>query len=214
MFKSLKTQNQLREYARKNMHEIGECTSVIKYHPEKWDLFMYLFERHSDYPEKFNGLIDIQIKYNPIYKKQLETIIIKDNGTKDDVSVLNNCITGKPKDNLTVAMRNAIVSQIYEFKNNASLICELCESIENIHIDHYKPQFVDLKTAFLNDWQSTIPNIFEQNESHSKIFISDDICFETKWFDYHQKNATLRVLCKKCNLSRKKSNGNIINQTL
>ena len=204
MYKSLTSQKKLKEYVRKKIYTIGLCSSIKKSHPEEWDFFIYLFERHSNYPEKFDGLKDISIRYNPVFKNQLETIIIKDNGDEDDVSVLNKCITGKPKDNLTIAMRNSILPQILEFRNNNSLICELCRSVKNIEVDHFEPQFIELKTAFLNNWNGTPPIYFKQNKCHSKIFINDDISFEKGWNEYHKKNARLRILCKKCNSSRKK----------
>ena len=204
MYKSLTSQKKLKEYVRKKIDEIGICSSIKKYHPEEWDLFIYLFERHNNYPEKFDGLIDISIRYNPVYTNQLETIIIKDNGDEDDVSALKKCITGKPMDNLTIAMRNSILPQILEFRNNNSLICEQCKSIKNIEIDHFEPQFIELKTTFLDNWMGKSPIYFKQNKSHSKIFINNDINFENEWNEYHRKNARLRVLCKKCNSSRKK----------
>ena len=201
MYKSFNSQKKLKEHVRKIIDEIGECSSIKQYHPEQWDLFMYLFERHSNYPEKFDGLIDVSIRYNPVFKNQLETIIIKNNGQKDDVSVFNNCITGKPKDKLTIAMRTSIIPQINQFRNKSSLICELCKSIKNIEIDHFEPQFADLKKTFLDNWKDTLPINFKQNKSHSKIFIENDINFKNEWNEYHRKNAKLRVLCKKCNLS-------------
>ncbi len=204
MYKSFNSQKKLKEYVRKTIDEIGECSSIKKYHSEQWDLFMYLFERHSDYPGKFDELIDVSIRYNPVFTNQLEVIIIKNNGEEDDVSVFKNCITGKPKDNLTIAMRNSILPQILEFRNNNSLICELCKGIKNIEIDHFDPLFVDLKTTFLNNYKDTLPVDFKQNNSHSKVFIDSDIHFENEWNKYHRKNARLRVLCKKCNLSREK----------
>ena len=135
----------------------------------------------------------------------MEVIIVKNNGVEDDVSILNNCITGKPKDNLTIGMRNSIYPQIKEFKNNSIMECVLCSDTKNIQIDHYEPQFIDLKTDFLNNWKGLPPNIFEQNESHSKIFINIDNEFEQSWIEFHRTNAILRVLCKKCNLSREKN---------
>ena len=59
-----------------------------------------------------------------------------------------------------------------------SLICELCRSVKNIEVDHFEPQFIELKTAFLNNWNGTLPIYFKQNKCHSKIFINDDISFE------------------------------------
>ena len=205
MYAQCKTQKQLKQCVREKIDKIGICSSIKQFYPEEWDGFMYLFKRHSDYPEKFNGLMDIKIRYNPVYKTQLETIIVKNNGDEDDVSVLNNCITGKPKDNLTIAMRNSIYPQIEEFKNNSIMECVLCYNTKNIHIDHYKPQFIDLKTDFLSIWEGPLPNIFEANDSHSKIFNKIDNEFEKSWIDFHRTNAILRVLCKKCNLSREKS---------
>ena len=189
------------------MDEIGECPSIREHHPDQWDLFMYLFERHSNYPEKFDGLRDVSIRYNPVFKDQLEAIIIKNNGDEDDVSVLNNCITGKRKDNLTVAMRNSIRPQIVEFRQNNSLVCELCKSTRTIEIDHFEPQFADLKAAFLDQYNGVLPVQFRPNNSHSKVFIEDDIDFENEWNAYHQENATLRVLCRSCNSSRESSSG-------
>ena len=205
MYSDFKTQKQLKQCVREKIDKIGVCHSIKQYYPEEWEEFMYLFKRHSDYPEKFNGLSDIKIRYNPVYNTQLEVIIVKNNGVEDDVSILNNCITGKPKDNLTIAMRNSIYPQIKEFKNNSIMECVLCRDTKNIQIDHYEPQFIDLKTDFLNNWKGLLPNIFEQNESHSKIFINIDNEFEQSWIEFHRTNSILRVLCKKCNLSREKS---------
>ena len=85
-----------------------------------------------------------------------------------------------------------------------------CLSIANLArpsyiLDHHKPEFIDLKTEFLNNWESPLPNIFEENISHSKIFINTDNEFEDSWNEFHRTNATLRILCKNCNLSRPKS---------
>jgi len=205
MYTTCKTQKQLKECVRKTLDKIGVCSSIKQFYPDEWEGFMFLFRRHSDYPDKFHGLSDIQIRYNPIFRTQLETIIVKNNGDEDDVSLLNNCITGKPKDNLTIAMRNAIYPQIQEFKLHSVMECVLCHCTTNIHIDHYQPQFVDLTTAFLQDWNGLLPNTFEQNDCHSKIFTHADTDFELKWIAYHRSHAVLRVLCKTCNLSRKKS---------
>ena len=69
------------------------CSSIKQFYPEEWMDLCNLFKRHSDYPEKFNGLTDIKIRYNPVYKRQLETIMVKNNGDEADFSVLNICIT-------------------------------------------------------------------------------------------------------------------------
>ena len=36
--------------------------------------------------------------------------------------------------------------------------------------------------------------------------IKEDEEFEKKWYEYHQQNAKLRILCSKCNQEREKPN--------
>ena len=203
-FSQHKTQKALRDYIRSKLAEIGECTSIKKHHPDYWDGFMELFARHPAYPEKFDGLVDIKIRFNPVFKKQLEVQIVKNNGEIDDVSVLTNCISGKPKDKLTVAMRNSVYPQILEFKKNNAQVCVLCGSNKKIHIDHYEPQFDELKRNFIAKWKSNIPVDFDQNSSNSKVFQSQDNKFADEWNKFHKQNAVLRVLCSSCNLTRSK----------
>ncbi len=96
MYANFKTKKQLKAYIREVIDEIGLCPSISKYHPEHMELFMFLFKRHYRYPEKFYGLVDVKIIYSPEFgKPQLEVWIIKDDGTEDNVSVLNKCITGR-----------------------------------------------------------------------------------------------------------------------
>lgn len=212
MLRTYKTQSKLKKAVKEMLKDIGVCDSIKKFHSEKWEEFMYLFERHPDYPEKFNGLTDIKIMYNPI-NKQLDPRIIKSNGDEDDVSLLNKCISGKPSNDLSKAMRNEIYPQIQEFrknyiKENHIMKCELClcTSLDNknFDIDHYEPQFVDLQKAFLNNWKELVPNTFEAGKRRSKIFTNKDNDFEQEWSEFHRTNATLRVLCKECNASREK----------
>lgn len=200
------SQKKLKQYVRDIVdNKIGKSNSIKNDAPQYFQLFLDLFKRHTEYPDKFNGLIDIKIQYNPKYINQLEVIIIKDNGDEDDVSVFNNCISGKSKDNLTIAMRNSIIPQILKFKNNNSLICQKCRSNRDPEVDHYQPQFIDLKKDFIKICTEPIPTEFDQNKSHSKIFNTNDATFEKLWVRYHKKNAQLRILCKKCNSSRPKS---------
>lgn len=209
MYKTYKTQKELKTYTRKVVDDIKECESIKNSHPEQYDFFMWLFERHPDYPEKFNKIVDIQIRYNPSFSTQLECVIINSDGSKQSVSVLKTCITGKKKDPLDCAMRSAIRPQISEFKKsrkkNNTLICDICGIDNTIHIDHKEPQFTDLKQDFLVNCKEKIPSNFKQDKGNIKVFIDDDKKFKENWVIHHKKYARLRPLCKKHNLSRKKS---------
>jgi len=198
-----KTKKELKEYTKNIIYDkVGITSSIKNNYPQYWDFFIYLFSGHYDYNNKIKDMDDIIITNNKQNKKYLEINIKKNNGDIIDISY-NKCISGKPKDNLTLAMRNSITPQIMEFKKNNENICVLCGSDQKIHIDHFKPQFIELKKNFLLKHEQ-VPEKFDDNYFHSKIFKPEDLKFQKNWEEYHKKNCCLRVLCQKCNLSRPK----------
>lgn len=210
MLKQYTTQSTLKKYFREVIDIISKCNSVKTYHPGYYIEFCEVFKRHCDYPDKFMDMVDIKIDYNPIYKNQLVVYIIKSNGEIDDVSVLKNCISGKPKDNLKIAMRVAVQPQIDEFRNShTELICELCNSKERIEIDHHSilQPFSKLYNDFMRTMRSNtlkIPTNFDNTISCLKCFKETDKEFNEAWIKYHKEKAILRMLCKECNNSQPK----------
>jgi hypothetical protein len=204
-----KTQISLKKYFREVINKIGICNSLKINHPEYFLDFCEVFKRHSEYPTKFIGFVDIKIDYNPEFTNQFVVYIIKNNGEIDNVSVLNNCITGKPKDNLKIAMRVSIQPQIDEFKNNNCIrVCELCGEHDRIEIDHHseKSPFAKIYNDFMNINTIEIPNTFDETKSCMKCFIEKDNIFKENWAKYHKENAILRMLCSICNNSQPKLN--------
>ena len=55
--------------------------------------------------------------------------------------------------------------------------------------------------------KTDIPDTFDSNIDNTAKFKRKDIIFSEEWNLYHLHNATLRPLCSKCNLSRKKLKG-------
>jgi hypothetical protein len=200
-----KTQADLKKYFRDLIDTIKLCDSVKTKYPLPFLDFCQVFKRHSDYPDKFIGFVDIKIGYNPEYKNQLVVYIIKANGEIDDVSVLNNCITGKPKDNLKIAMRVSIQPQINEYRNsNYIKKCVLCGEHDRIEIDHHSETtpFAKLYIDFMEINTLPIPTSFDDTASYMKCFKSSDREFEESWIQYHKENAILRMLCSQCNNSQ------------
>ena len=202
-----KTQPSLRKHFREIIDRIGICDSLKLKYPLEFLDFCELFKRHSDYPGKFIGFVDIKINYNPVYKNQLVVYIIKENGDIDDVSVMGNCITGRSKDNLKIAMRVSIQPQIDDYRNNTyRKVCELCGEHDRIEIDHHsdKMPFAKLCVDFMDTNTLPIPISFDDTKSHMKCFKKLDFNFEEKWIQFHKDFAILRMLCRTCNGSQPK----------
>ena len=103
-------------------------------------------------------------------------------------------------------MRYAISNQILEYKNSCeehNLICEICKSKEDTHIDHII-LFKQLYDDFLKQNKLNIPVKFDDNYYNSAMFTPEDELFNKSWCEYHEKHAILRCLCKSCNLKRNK----------
>lgn len=169
----------LKEYTKKIINKIGVCKSLKEKYPKEFDFFVnYLFKRHPKYPEKINGLVDVLIKYNKF--GNLSVYFKKKNDTVEDISALNKCINGKNKDDLYIAMRTSILPQILKFRKKLpNLICEICNSSNNIEIDHKEPQFIELFSNFINE-QKYKPNKFSSNKYHQKTFRKKDLNFKKK----------------------------------
>ncbi len=163
-----------------------------------------LFLTHPDYPEKIVNVVDIAIVKNKINIKYFELQLIKSNGETDNISYLA-CIN-KPNTtkHLKEAMRYAILPQILNFKNNqVNPECTICKSDDDIQIDHLI-LFKHLYDEFIKN-RDDIPSKFNENYFNGAQFKPNDKVFEHEWYKFHQEKATLRCLCKNCNLTRKKT---------
>jgi len=173
-------------------------------------LFNYLLcmvEMHTDRDEKIGAGIDsFIIKLNNY--NNIALYINRIDNTKIDISWKYVC-QFKPRNsnhNLISALRNSINYQICEYrsKNSDKLICELCQSKNNIHIDHII-HFQKIREDFINSTRLTIPEKFDDcPNTHQAVFKYKDLEFRKQWAKYHKENATLRPLCRDCNLSRPK----------
>ena len=81
--------------------------------------------------------------------------------------------------------------------------------IEHYKIDHII-HFDEIALNFINIMENeniNIPNTFgdTNDETHRRCFLEIDDNFKNEWIDYHYKNATLRILCQTCNLTRTKT---------
>lgn len=114
------------------------------------------------------------------------------------------------KELFTGALRYLISDQINDYRNSADLsYCLLCKcSLLNktVHIDHYEKQFAQLVSEFLDLYQDVeMPTSYDKIElTYQPVFKEQDSWIGVRFVKYHSDNTTYRVLCEKCNLSRKK----------
>ena len=196
----------LTNYTRTLLKQLGICESIKNTNMNTFNFLFELIKNHPSYDEKIEDFQDFSVTINDKNKKALELNIIKSDGTFDVISWLC-CCSGKPrsyKDLFNKCLRNIIKQQIFEYKNKHNTnICELCKKHNNnIHIDHYKITFKELVHNFMIKYKLNIPTAFEKDENNNVVLLGDDILIGEYFEKYHKENATFRILCAKCNLSR------------
>jgi len=99
---------------------------------------------------------------------------------------------------LTSAMRQAIKRQITIYKNNHNnKQCVLCQSLENIEVDHVV-KFVTIKNNFIIN--HTPPTLFDTHPKRGYyMFKKSDVKWKKEWQKYHLNMASYRYLCSTCN---------------
>lgn len=180
---------------------------VDKYH----DDVLNLFKRHP----KYNILKAIGINYiyvsKDIFNYRCFHVSLS-NGISDSFGI-NKCINSKNEDQFTkfhAAAREAIKDQIYEFrslnkKHDNYFISEISHKKikpNETHIDH-EYEFVNIVIDFINKFNIDIDTItFDENIPMITRFTDTKI--EKDFYDYHKQKATLRVVSKNENLTRKR----------
>jgi len=193
-----------------------ECEIYIKNILQKNEItiddrrFIYqLLKMHPKWHDKSKNIIKRNYKgvnITKIYGNNCFVILNKDN-TYETISY-HKCLgkSDNVRENVVSALRECINIQIAEYKlevflNKNIVVCELCnlELINNseTHVDHIN-KFRDIINNFFIENNILIDEI-PIKKCGCVYRINDDDLFD-KWYDYHEKNAKLRLLCKQCNL--------------
>jgi hypothetical protein len=107
------------------------------------------------------------------------------------------------------AMRSSIEEQTFHFRKNSNNKCVLCSNTDKLHVDHLI-HFDEIVFNFINIMKCKnieIPNTFGETDdnTHRRCFLEIDDNFKNEWIKYHYENASLQILCQKCNLTRTKT---------
>lgn len=175
------------------------------------DFLIKVLSHHHHFHQKCGvGIKHLEIRTNPSWNGPTQGIwIIRNDDTEVDISWVTALKPeGKPsvKEDISNAARYEIYHQIHEFHDNGNcFICELCNNNmtrhDGLHVDHIEPfenifsDFLQFKNINYSDIQTE--DIGVESQFRNRILAQE-------WFDFHKKNATLRLVHKKCNLQRKK----------
>lgn len=208
-----KTKKECENYTRKIINELGCC--VINKDHKHFKFFDNLIQNHSDCEDKKGTGIDyFYIQPNPLNQKHFMTMIKRLDGSEIDFSWVYCCQFKErtTTEDLIRSMREAIKHVTINYKQKQSkLICNFCktenELYENYHVDHDNPSFKTLKDNFLQLTKKKIPLSFGNCKKYNFManFKDEDVDFENEWVDYHNTNCNLQILCRDCNLRKKKT---------
>ena len=207
------TQTECEKYTRSILTELGITDSVKIKNEEYFNFLILLCKRHPRHLDKLNKIVDFQIYQDVLNKRGLALNIVNNDNTYTEIS-WKKCVTGtgkSPKTLFNSALRQCISYQIKEFRDASDLsYCRECNCLlddKTLHIDHHEIQFIKLFEDFLEINKETIIIPIEYNKKNitfETLFKEKDMWIGKLFEPYHLQNATLRVLCETCNLTREK----------
>jgi len=206
-----KTKKECKTYTTNIINNLGCC--IINKDHIYFSFFDNLIQNHPNCDDKKGIGIDyFYIEPNPLVRKHYQTMIKRLDGSEIDFSWVYCCQFKErtTNDDLLRSMREAIKYDIINYKQKqGKLICNFCktenELYENFHVDHHNPSFQTLKDNFLQLTKKHIPLSFGDCKIYNlTIFKEEDEDFKNDWVDYHNKNCNFQILCRDCNLRKKK----------
>lgn len=214
--KTYKTQGEFEAFVKNIIYnEIGICNDIKNTYPCHYNTLIEILKRHPDFISKTQNMCNIKIVRDTLNSNAFKIIIINTDNSEIDIS-WKCAITGKSKGNkheLMSAMRSSIDEQILYFRKHHEEKCVSCSNTDKLHVDHIT-HFDEIALNFITIMESNninIPNIFgdTDDDTHRRRFLEIDNEFKDKWINYHYNNATLRILCQTCNLTRTKTKNKI-----
>jgi Protein of unknown function (DUF3223) len=179
---------------------VGEEAAVVE------DLLLL----HPNAEEKIgSGVQHIEVGISP-QKTHNCFYVVRTDGSKEHFSY-DPCLRQYNMEQLTKrrresAYREAVADQIMKFRQSKQphSCCEICGSKQNLHVDHIV-RFENLVAAF-EQGKTDIPDEFENADRTvcNKRFLKRDRSYREAWQQYHKERASLRLLCQRCNLTRRR----------
>jgi len=174
-----------------------------------------LLTNHPESEQKIGcGISRIYVRISPQNKKNKAFFLERNDGTSTDFSWIA-CIDGdNQRKEVFDAFRNAVACQIKNFKLHKLQTDQICPYTDeklhkdNTHVDHQAPfTFKVLVENFLNNECMKFLDvaITEPEDNQFTTYLTNKN-FSRRWEQFHKKNAKLRLISKKGNLSYAKKN--------
>lgn len=207
------TKKAFEQYVRTLIYErIGACRSVSKKSLALFAELRTVLLRHPTVKRNADRLDDIAVKKTKLNKNALQTVVfLRTDSAKRRKGLTiswRNAIDKKvpsATQGLESAMRSAVARQIKHFRNGVAVkVCELCGATDALEVDHVH-EFAKLKVEFLKTTKHEVPTNFSyKRRTFRRRFLKEDKTFQYAWARFHKTRASLRLLCKPCNLARNK----------
>jgi hypothetical protein len=199
-----KTKKAAEDFVRSQLHAFDESSPLW---PE-------LLSLHPEREEKIGpGILRFYVSPNPLNWKALQLNIERVDGSCVDIS-WKTCVSGRaktPRDNLRAAMRRAVDDQIQRFKgatHQDGALCMACGILlpekHLCHADHHPKTFDSLAEEFLLLAAQPPVTFDDCPRTHAPVFRAEDMAFSTEWESFHAARAELRLVCRTCNLTKKR----------
>jgi hypothetical protein len=157
------------------------------------------------------GIASISVRVSPYNQRGFW--ITRVDGTEVDISYLK-CVNGAPSQRQAVhaAFRVAVRPQINAFRTayfssepepRCALTDERLTMGPEAHVDHENPTFVELADKFI-ELDGSVDDIELMPCPDGIGRQLHDPELEARWSNFHERNASLRVVSKTANLTRKR----------
>lgn len=192
---------------------ISQYETGDRLNTEDENFFASLFTLHSELPEKIGAGID-HIKVERDFHGNRCLYIHRIDGSNIDCSWVHCIQPASQKTITSMAFRRAVKDIVMTFKEDQLKIVKECPELktpltyDNSHISYSSPSFEILLENFLQLQQMSIEDVGLTNPKPQDLDqrgIVSDGELATRWCDYHQKNANLKLLSQEANLRRLKS---------
>lgn len=186
-------------------HPIGTVITDAKDEEFLRDLLSF----HPDYPDKAGPGVD-HFTVDRALHGTVGFHVVRTDGTQEVFSYLACLKHPSHRENVLGTMRLSVSDQIYRFREancppGQPITCAITGQTitwDEVHIDHEVPVFVDLAESFVSRHGGFDAIAVDKRDTPQRWHLRD---LDVEWRQYHQQHATLRVVSRAANLTRRRS---------